>query len=150
MVAEGIHQITIAEIVGSNVSRARIARGWDAQRLADEATMVDLAWDAACIGAIEDGTHELTVTEYVSLAVLLGIAPPLLLYPPAGTAVAFGAPVHLDERQPGFEEEAILYAESHLAAEEFARWLWAPDSHALSTAKVVEDTQLQRACGNGD
>ncbi len=48
--------VTIAEVVGGNVTMARENRGWDQDRLVDEAAYVDLPWDTAAVVRIENGS----------------------------------------------------------------------------------------------
>ena len=129
--------VTIAEVVGGNVTMARENRGWDQDRLVDEAAYVDLPWDKAVVTRIENGSAALTVADLLSLATLLGVAPHLLLYPPAGSAVA----LHLsgtEEDDSADLEDAVFYTETHMPAGEFADWLWDPDGHTPTLLDVAE------------
>ncbi len=138
--------VTIAEVVGSNVAMARANRGWDQDRLVDEAAYVDLPWDKAAVARIENGGAALTVADLLSLAALLGVAPHLLLYPDAGTAIALHATGSAEEEGPGLED-AVLYTETHMPAGEFADWLWDPDGHAATHVDVAERELWSGASG---
>ena len=130
--------VTTAGIVGRNVRLAREAHGWDRGHLADEAALLDLEWDESTVVSIENGTHNTTVSEFVTLAVLLGVAPHLLLYPEAQTEIAFretrAEPVANLEAM----DDAIFYSETHLPSADFANWLWNPDGHAYTHSDISE------------
>lgn len=130
--------VTIAALVGRNVKLARERRGWDQERLAEEGLLVDLEWDEAAIASIEEGTRDITISDLVSLAVMLGIAPHLLLYPKPGVVIALGAASPDSSSDSAGLEEALLFAETHLTAAELADWIWEPDGHPNSHAKVAE------------
>lgn len=130
--------MTVAAVVGRNVKLARERRGWDQERLAEEGLLVDIEWDAAAITDIEGGTHDITVSDLVSLAVMLGIAPHLLLYPKAGVVIALGAASPDSSSDSAGLEETLLFIETHLAAAELADWIWEPDGHPNTHVEVVE------------
>lgn len=135
--------VTIAQVVGRNVRMAREQRGWDHTNLVDEAAYVDLPWDADAIADIERGTAGVSIGELVSLGVLLGIAPHLLLYPEPGTAVALHASAAEDDGA-GLED-VVLYSETHMPAGEFASWIWDPDSHAATHVELAEGELWSRS-----
>ncbi len=134
----GPSTVTIAALVGRNVKLARERRGWDRERLAEEGLLVDIEWDAAAIASIEKGTRNITISDLVSLAVMLGIAPHLLMYPKPGVLIALGAASPDSSSDSGGLEEALLFAETHLTAAELADWIWEPDGHPNTHVNVVE------------
>jgi len=122
---------------------ARQQRGWEHTHLVDEAAYVDLPWDADAIADIERGTADVSIAELVSLGVLLGIAPHLLLYPEPGTAVTLHASA-AEDNGAGLED-VVPYSETHMPAGEFADWIWDPDSHAATHIKLSEDELWSRS-----
>ncbi len=130
--------VTIAVLVGQNVRHARERRGWDRERLAEEANFVDIEWDAAAIASIEQGTRDITVSDLVALAVMLGIAPHLLMYPKPDVVIALGAAPPDLPGDSAAMEEALLFAETHLTAAELADWIWDPDGHPNTHIEVSE------------
>ncbi len=117
---------------------ARENRGWDQDRLVDEAAYVDLPWDKAVVTRIENGSAALTVADLLSLATLLGVAPHLLLYPPAGSAVVLHGTGVEEDGEASDLEDAVFYTETHMPAGEFADWIWDPDDHAATDVDVPE------------
>jgi hypothetical protein len=65
------------------------------------------------------------VSELFALALVLGVAPHLLLYPQPGTNV---------RTDPGTDERTGAAYPGWKVAD----WLWEPDRHELSSAKVSE------------
>jgi hypothetical protein len=131
--------MTLAQIVGHHVTSVLAIRGWDRTRLADEAALLNIVWDEGIIGAIENGTYDLLVSDLVTLAVLLGVAPHILFYPPQNVSVAFATSAPDTSGDSVDLEEAVLYGETHMPGERFADWLWDPDTHAFSHASVAEE-----------
>jgi hypothetical protein len=83
--------LTMNEIVGYNVRRIREALMWSQQRLRDELEDAGgISWSRATVAQTELGKRPITVNELLALALVLGVAPHLLLYPPPGTDVMFG------------------------------------------------------------
>jgi hypothetical protein len=133
--------MTLAQIVGHNVTSVLAMREWDRTRLADEAALLDANWDEGTIGAIENGTYDLLVSDLVMLAVLLGVAPHIFFYPPQNVSVAFTTNPPDTSGVAADLEEAVLYGETHIPGERFADWLWDPDTHAFSHANVSEENR---------
>lgn len=60
----------------------RGARGWSAQRLAEEMTSVGVPWDRSVVANLENGRRRaVSVDEWLALAMVLGVAPIHLLVP---------------------------------------------------------------------
>lgn len=143
MSLDDVHNLRLSAVVGRNVQRARLDRGWDRERLCDEAALLDLDFSAASLERIENGSEDLSVVEMVALAVLLGVAPHLLMYPPADATIAVGGPGTYVGR--GDRPEALLLeAETHIGADEFADWIWDPDGH-VRTLVSIEESELWSA-----
>lgn len=100
-------KLTMSGIVGENIRRARAALGWSQQALAERLAEVGEPWSRATIAQLELGKRGATVDDLVVLALALGVAPHVLLYPPAGVDVAVA-----DDVLPG---------------PDLAHWIWSPD-----------------------
>ena len=128
---------TMATVVGINARLVRERRGWDQDRVADEAAFLDLEWDVESIELFESGGIDTSVSDLLRLATVLGVAPHLLLYPPPGTAVYIGH--QGDEPQKTNElEDIVLDAETHISASELANWIWNPDPHSNTHVDLPE------------
>jgi transcriptional regulator with XRE-family HTH domain len=130
--------VTVAALVGRNVRLARERRGWDRERLAEEGALLDIEWTAATIASIEEGTGDITISDLVSLAVILGIAPHLLMYPKPGVVIGLGPRPPESPTVAARGEEVLVFAETHLAAAELAGWIWEPDGHPYTQVEVSE------------
>ena len=122
-----------------NVTLALDALGWDRTRLADEGALLDMMWDEEGIGAIEAGTVDLTASDLVTLAVVLGVAPQLFLYPQTNVRVAVASTAPEAPVDSSDLEQAVFYAETHMPGNQFADWLWSPDAHDSSHAHLSEE-----------
>jgi hypothetical protein len=130
--------VTVPEVIGHNVTLALEVRGWDRTRLADEGALLDMMWDEAAIRAIEAGTVDLTASDLVTLAVVLGVAPHLFLYPQTNVRVAVTSTASEEPGDSSDLEQAVFYAETHMPGNQFADWLWSPDAHDFSHAHLSE------------
>jgi transcriptional regulator with XRE-family HTH domain len=112
-------RLTMTEVVGENVRRIRLSR-----RLSQEQLRVGLAergieWSRPTVAQMELGKRPLSVDELLVVALTLGVAPHLLLYPPPRTNV-------------GISDKHAL------PNWVIAGWLFDPDDHGLSEAREVE------------
>lgn len=130
--------VTIGQLVGRNLKLARESRGWDWERLADEAEILDIDWDASAVAGFEQGTRDVTVSDLVTLGIMLGIAPHLLMYPEPNTIITLGANQPDAVSGSAGMEDAILFAETHVTAVDLANWIWSPDEHRYTHAGVSE------------
>ena len=135
--------LTLSAVVGRNVQRARLDRGWGRERLCDEAALLDLDFSAASLERLENGSEDLSVAQMVALAVLLGVAPHLLMYPPADAMISVGG-AGTDVGRDDRPEAVLLGAETHIHADEFADWIWDPDGH-IRTLVNIEESELWSA-----
>ncbi len=81
---------TMTEVVAENVRRLRQRRGWTQRDLRDQLAEAGFAFldvSRPTIVAMESGKRSIEVSELFALAVVLGVSPHLLLYPPPGTDV---------------------------------------------------------------
>lgn len=70
------------EAIAQQVKERRKARGWSAQRLADEMKAVGIPWQRSTVANLENGRRPVVgVDELLALAVVLGVNPVLLLVP---------------------------------------------------------------------
>lgn len=66
----------IAGRAAGRMRSLRGARGWTAQRLADEMTTAGIDWNRGVVTKLETGRREnITVDELVALAALFGVSP---------------------------------------------------------------------------
>ncbi len=72
---------TVSEVIGKQVQQARKRRHWTQERLAREVKDHGGALDRAAIAKIESGVRSVSIDEYLLLAAVLNVAPPLLLLP---------------------------------------------------------------------
>ena len=138
--------ITASALVGRNVRRFRLARDWTFDRLCDELAVLGCAWPPDRVESTEAGSIEISVTEILGLSVALGVAPQLLLYPPANVRVALSSDAPIAGQAAGPEDE-LIDAETHVSGTELADWLWSPDDHPNTHANVIERASWERALG---
>ena len=106
--------------------------------------MLDIDWDPDHLELIESGNVEIGISELVRLAVVLGVAPHLMLYPPPNTAIYVGDAKTEPSRDSSGPEEIIVDALSHISAEELAEWLWEPDEHVNTHVDLNERDLRER------
>ena len=128
----------MSDVVGRNVKAARASRGWDFERVVQEGAMLDIDWDPTHLELIESGGLEIGISELLRLAIVLGIAPHLMFYPPPDTAVYVGETKNEPPRDATGPEEVVLDALSHISAEELTEWLWEPDKHVNTHVDLHE------------
>lgn len=76
-------------VIMAGVKRARLAREWSAQRLADEMSAVGVPWNADIVVNLEHGRRKsLRVHELLALAVVLAAESPVDLLAPPDAAAA--------------------------------------------------------------
>lgn len=74
---------TYAARVVENMRTLRKARGWTAQKLAEEMTRAGVPWDRQVVSKLENGWRRtVTVDELAALAVVLGVTSPWSLTGP--------------------------------------------------------------------
>ena len=139
-----IDSVTMSDVVGRNVKAARTSRRWDYERVIQEATMFDIDWDPTHLELIESGGLEIGISELLRLAIVLGIAPHLMFYPPPDTAIYVGDAENEPLRDSSGPEEVLLDALSHISAEELTEWLWEPDEHANTHVDLHESDLRDR------
>lgn len=100
--------LTLNAIVGANVRHARERLGWSQEDLASRLAEVGVAWSRPTVAQLELGKRGTTVDDLLVVALAVGVAPHVLLYPPAGVDV-------------GVAGDGVL------PGPDLAHWLWAPD-----------------------
>jgi transcriptional regulator with XRE-family HTH domain len=73
--------VTIDELVGENLRRAREAVGLSARALADRVVAIGAPMTAASLQRLEAGSEPISVDQLVALGLALGVPPGLLLAP---------------------------------------------------------------------
>ncbi|MER7459211.1 helix-turn-helix domain-containing protein [Micromonospora sp. NPDC126480] len=75
------------ETLVERVKQLRKARGWSAQRLADEMAKVGVPWERMIVTKLENGRRAgVSVEEMLALAYVLDVAPVHLLIPPVASS----------------------------------------------------------------
>jgi transcriptional regulator with XRE-family HTH domain len=118
---------SMTQIVAENVRRLRLQLGWTQRELRDRLAAKGIGMDLSrpTIVALESGKRSIEVSELFALALVLGVAPHVLLYPQPGTNVRV-------------DPESDEQTSSAYPGRWVADWLWDPDPQELSTAKVSE------------
>jgi transcriptional regulator with XRE-family HTH domain len=119
-------RMTMTEVVGANVRRLRADRGWSQDLLRGLLEDFGVKLSRPTIAQLENGKRPLPVDELLALGLALGIAPHLLLYPPAWSDVA----VTDDLALPG---------------PALAAWLWTPDTMPPTAPDVSEQRMYSEA-----
>ncbi len=111
-------RVTMAQVVGANVRKLRVAqrRSQDELRIRLRERGVTMA--RPTVAQLEAGGRPTSVDELLALGLALGVAPHLLLYPPAGTYVAVG--------------------DSEIQGWFLADWLSSPDDHPFTSGGQAE------------
>jgi transcriptional regulator with XRE-family HTH domain len=122
----GWKAVSMTKVVAGNIRRLRTQRGWTQDELRQRLNDIGHRASRPTVAAYESGARSIEVSDLFALGLALGVAPQLLLYPPAGQTVF----VH-PEPDPRYRD---------YAAYEVADWLWDPDGHEQSTARVSEWT----------
>jgi transcriptional regulator with XRE-family HTH domain len=104
--------MTMSEVVGRNIRAARTARRWQRKELAEQVQMRGGWHEPKTVGRIERGEQRIKVDDLVLFGLALGVAPFVLLCPPAGTSIAIrpGEPVRDNYSLLGFvdDEDELL------------------------------------------
>ena len=110
--------LTMTAIVGANVRQAREDLGWSQQELVDRLAEIGVNWSRPTVAQLELGKRGTTVDDLVAVALALGVAPHVLLYPPPSVDVDVAG-----EALPG---------------PDLAHWLFQPDQSPYSEVERSE------------
>jgi transcriptional regulator with XRE-family HTH domain len=104
----------MSQVVGRNVRAVRERLEWSQAEMSMHLSPYGLKVSRTTVAQLENGKRPISVDDLHSLARCLGVAPHVLMYPPPDSAVVCG--------------------DYMTAAPNLARWLWDPESSALTSA----------------
>jgi transcriptional regulator with XRE-family HTH domain len=124
-------RLTMTEVVGGNVRRIRLIKNWSQEQLRIGLRDWGVKWSRPTVAQMELGNRPLSVDELLALALTLGVAPHLLLYPPSRSRVGLS--------------DDVAVANGLIGS-----WLDDPDDHPLSTSREFERRFLYEALDMAD
>ncbi len=134
-------RMTMAEVVGQNVRRIRLDRDLSQEDLRLRLEEQGVKLSRPTVAQLELGKRPTTVDELLALALALGVAPHLLLYPPR-------PPLVLD---PDKGVKVGLADDTAISGFLLAGWIWDPDRHrSLNAADQSERRLLLEAMDAAD